>query len=55
MLITFRAGINTYINPSRQTALAGRNNLVAVVEHDLLGLGGLVVLLYIVFHDNILQ
>ena len=55
MFITLRAGINTYINPSRQTALTGGNNLVAVIEHDLLGFRGLVSLFYIVFHHNNLQ
>ena len=55
MFITFRAGINTYINPSRQTALTGGNNLVAVIEHDLLSFRSLVILLYIVFHNNTLQ
>lgn len=55
MFITLRTGINTYINPSRQTGLTGGNNLVAVIEHDLLNFRSLVILLYIVFHNNTLQ
>ena len=55
MLITLRAGICTDVDPDIRTSLAGRNNLITVVEHDLLGFGGLVILLYIVFHNNTLQ
>ena len=55
MFITFRAGLITYINPDRQTALTGGNDLVAVIEHDLLSFRSLVIFLCIIFHDNILQ
>lgn len=55
MFITMRAGIITDVDPDIVTILAGRNNLITVVEHDLLGFRGLVILLYIVFYSNNLQ
>lgn len=55
MLITLHAGRFTDVDPGTHTTLAGRNNLITVVEHNLLGFRGLVILLYIVFHSNTLQ
>ena len=55
MFITFRAGTRTNIDPDTLTPLAGGNDLIAVVKHDLLGFRGLVSLFYIVFHHNTLQ
>ena len=55
MFITFRTGADTNINPGRLTALAGGNDLITVIEHDLLGFGSFVILFHIIFHDNILQ
>lgn len=55
MLITLLAGRYTDVDPDIPTSLAGRNNLITVVEHDLLSFRGLVILLYIVFHSNTLQ
>lgn len=55
MSITIRTGKRPNIDPDIMTSLAGGNDLIAVIKHDLLSFRGLVSLFYIVFHNNTLH